>query len=98
MGDVLKKFEEYCNPRKNLTYERHLFFTRSQGSSKSFDHYITDLKKLAQSCEFSTLQDGLIRDRIVCGLTDNGLLREHLLRDADLTLEKTITICRASET
>ncbi|KAJ8029680.1 hypothetical protein HOLleu_29132 [Holothuria leucospilota] len=97
VNDVLKKFEEFCNPRKNLTYERHLFFTRNQGTSESFDHYVTDLKRLAQSCEFNTLQDGLIWDRIVCGLVDNKL-RERLLRDADLTLEKTITTCRASET
>jgi hypothetical protein len=29
--DVLKtKFKEYCEPRKNLTYIRHVFFTRNQ--------------------------------------------------------------------
>ncbi|KAJ8043079.1 hypothetical protein HOLleu_10018 [Holothuria leucospilota] len=97
VNDILKKFEEFCNPRKNLTYERHLFFTRNQGTSESFDHYVTDLKRLAQSCELNTLQDGLIWDRIVFGLVDNKL-RERLLRDADLTLENTITTCRASET
>ncbi|KAJ8026783.1 hypothetical protein HOLleu_31719 [Holothuria leucospilota] len=56
-----------------------------------------DLKRLAQSCEFNTLQDGLIRERIVCGLIDNKLC-ERLLPDADLTLGKTITTCCASET
>jgi hypothetical protein len=30
--DVLKtKFKEYCEPRKNLSYIRHVFFTRNQG-------------------------------------------------------------------
>ena len=27
---VLKKFEEYCNPRGNTTFERHKFFTYRQ--------------------------------------------------------------------
>ncbi|KAL1281342.1 hypothetical protein QQF64_000145 [Cirrhinus molitorella] len=30
--EVLKeKFREYCEPRKNITYLRHMFFRRAQG-------------------------------------------------------------------
>ncbi|ELU04378.1 hypothetical protein CAPTEDRAFT_189842, partial [Capitella teleta] len=29
-NDVLKKFEEYCIPKKNILYERHMFFSRTQ--------------------------------------------------------------------
>ena len=28
---VMKKFEEYCLPWKNITYERYLFNSRAQG-------------------------------------------------------------------
>jgi hypothetical protein len=67
--DVLKtKFKEYCEPRKNLTYIRHVFFTRIQGQHESIDSYVTDLKTKAKPCEFEHLLDGLIRDRIVCGI------------------------------
>ncbi|KAL5021208.1 hypothetical protein ScPMuIL_000363 [Solemya velum] len=27
---ICEKFEDYCNPRKNVTFERHVFFTRNQ--------------------------------------------------------------------
>ena len=26
---IMEKFEWYCNPRKNLTFERHTFFSRN---------------------------------------------------------------------
>ena len=50
---ILEKFEAYCTPRKNVTWQRHLFNTRNQRSDESFDQYLTDLKTKAQSCEFN---------------------------------------------
>ena len=94
--ELKKAFKAYCEPRKNLTYERHKFFTRNQIESESIDQYVTELRTLASTCEFKDLQDGLIRDRIVGGIR-NAALRERLLRIADLSLEKAIDICRAAE-
>lgn len=95
--DILKdKFQTYCEPRKNLTFLRHQFFTRSQGPNETFDAFVTDLKNKAKNCEFSTLNDSLIRDRIVGGIRSDQL-RARLLREADLPLVKAIDICRASE-
>lgn len=95
--DVLKtRFKEYCEPRKNLTYIRHVFFTRNQGPDEPIDNYVTDLKTKAQPCEFGNLSDGLIRDRIVCGIHDEAC-RARLLRESDLTLAKAIDVCRAQE-
>ena len=92
---ILQKFEEYCKPRKNIVFERHLFNTRTQGD-ESVDVFITDLKILAKNCEFGDLKDSLITDRIVCG-TNSKSVRERLLRETDLSLQKATDICRASE-
>lgn len=43
------------------------------------------------------MRDSLARDRIVCGTVDNAL-RERLLRETGLTLDKCVTMCRAVET
>ena len=94
---VMKKFEEYCIPKRNVTYERHKFFTCSQNSNETIDQYCTELRDKAQSCEFGNLTDSLIQDRIICGMLDNSV-RERLLRQEGLTLEKTLQLCRAAET
>ncbi|CAC5411161.1 unnamed protein product [Mytilus coruscus] len=93
---LLKKFEDYCIPKKNVTVIRHRFNTRVQNPSESIDQYLTDLKLIAKNCEFEHLKDGLIRDRIVCG-TNSSRVKERLLREDGLTLDKAVGICRADE-
>ena len=38
---VLEKFESYCMPKRNVTYERHKFFTRSQHEHETIYQYAT---------------------------------------------------------
>ena len=90
---IMAKFEAHCNPRKNITWERHLFNTRNQQPGETIDQYVTDLRTKAKTCEFGTLSDSLIRDRIVGGIISDST-RSRLLQKADLTLD----MCRASET
>ena len=55
------------------------------------------MRNNARTCEFEDLQDSLIRDRLVCGIDDKNI-RERLLRDNNLTLDRAAAIVRASET
>ena len=41
---IVQKFETYCTPKKNTTYERHKFFTRNQKSDETIDQYVTELR------------------------------------------------------
>ena len=91
---ILEKFEAHW---RNITWERHVFNTRSQRDGKTTDQYVTDLKTKAQTCEFGELKDSLIRDRIVCGIHCDKT-HSRLLREPDLTLQKAVDICRANET
>ena len=34
IAEIMEKFERYCNPGKNLTFERHSFLTRRQQEEK----------------------------------------------------------------
>ncbi|XP_041460922.1 uncharacterized protein K02A2.6-like [Lytechinus variegatus] len=96
LEEVVKAFDNHCNPPRNETVDRFKFFTRDQQAGETFDTYLTALKLLAANCNFSTLADGLLRDRIVCGIRESSL-RERLLRETALSLEGCIQICRASE-
>ena len=94
---VSRKFEEYCIPRENTIYERFLFFTRDQPESETIDQYLTGLRQIAANCEFESITpDQLLRDRLVTG-TRNAKVRENLLKEKKLTLEKAVDIARAAE-
>ena len=54
------------------------------------------MKKLSKECEFSNLQNSLIRDVIVTGITDNPL-RQCLIREPDLTLDSALKLGHACE-
>jgi len=74
-----------------------VFSTHNQHNGETIDQYVTDLKTKAQTCEFKDLKNSLIRGRIVCGIyCDKTCSR--LLRESDLTLQKTVDICQANET
>ena len=40
---IMEKFDQYCNPCKNVTWERHKFNTRNQQPGETIDQYVTDL-------------------------------------------------------
>ena len=94
---VIERFDNYCNPRKNIPFERYLFNSRQQEPGESFDRYVTALRQIADKCAFDAITpDDLLRDRIIFGIADNKV-RERLLREPELSLSKTLDICRASE-
>ena len=92
---ILTALETYCVPQKNTTYERFVFRMTIQ-EDRSFDIFAPYLRRRAEYCDFGAIKDSLIRDQIVVGINDPKL-RERLLRETDLTLEKAIKLCRITE-
>ena len=82
-----------------VTWERHLFNSRNQQPGEMIDQYVSDLKTkaIAKSCEFGTLSDSLIRDRIIGSIVNGNTQSRCLLRQADLTFQTAIDMCQASK-
>ena len=88
---LLTQFGEQCMPTKNIIIDRHRFNTTNQKAAEPISSYVASLGILANKCEFGTLTDDLIRDRIVCGIYSD-CARKHLLCESKLPLESTVTI------
>ena len=93
---ALRKFEEYCSPKKNIVFERYNFWRSVQTPGESIDMFVTTLRQKAKTCEFGDQTESMIRDRVVLGCPD-ARLQERLLRETDLDLVKAMNICRAAE-
>ena len=96
LDKVIEKFEEYTIGRINETFERYRFNSRNQEPSEGIDAYVSALRNLAKTCNFGSLHDSLVRDRIVFGVQSKHT-RQKLLQERKLTLEKCIDICRSNE-
>ena len=92
---ILKKFGEYCRPKKNVVYERHKFWSRRQNEGEPFDKWLKEMRVIAKDCEFAE-EDNMIRDKIVYGVFDKKV-QERMLRKSDLTLKDATDMCRAAE-
>lgn len=93
---LLKKYDAYFGTKPNITLARYKFFTRSQEDGESILQYVTALRLLSKNCGFGTLEEDLIKDRIVCGIR-LAAVRDRLLRSDELTLDKAIKMCQAEE-
>ena len=94
---ALARLERYCQPCRNIPFERYRFNRRSQEAGETYDQYRTALRKLSENCDFQSISpDEILRDRLVFGISDNKV-RERLLRESNLTLAKADEICRAAE-
>ena len=94
---VLEAFSNYFKPKVNEIYERFTFLQRRQQQGETFDSFYTDLLRLVESCGYH--QDErrtIIRDQIVMNITSDAV-REKLLAEAALTLEKAADMCRSME-
>uniref|UniRef100_A0AAV2M4H2 Retrotransposon gag domain-containing protein n=1 Tax=Knipowitschia caucasica TaxID=637954 RepID=A0AAV2M4H2_KNICA len=61
---VLKKFDEYFIPRRNIIHERACFYQRGQQPGETAEQYIRVLYEVAEHCEFGDKRDEHIRDRL----------------------------------
>ncbi|XP_049275476.1 uncharacterized protein K02A2.6-like [Rhipicephalus sanguineus] len=94
---VLKEYEAYFVPRRNIIYERVKFNTRTQQDGESVEDFVTALHALAATCDYGQLREDLIRDRLVVGIQDHKISRA-LQLDPDLNLQKAVLVARQHET
>ena len=95
--DVLAKFDENCEPRTQVIYERYRFNNRNQEPGESIASYLTELRTIAKNCQHESITpDEILRDRRVLGIRDDKM-RERLLRWNDLTLQNAVDLIKAME-
>ncbi|XP_050548981.1 uncharacterized protein K02A2.6-like [Daktulosphaira vitifoliae] len=98
LEEVIILFSNYFIPKKNVTIERHKFFTRLQSVDESISEYVADLKNRSMSCEFDNLRESLIKDVLIFGLHNKWQqIKQNLLKEDGLTLDRAMEICTSIE-
>ena len=76
--------------------ERFKFFKRNQLGGESTTEFMTELRRLAKTCNFGNYLESAIRDQFVCGLRDTKTQQE-LFCIPDLTAQTALRKARAAE-
>ncbi|XP_036329901.1 uncharacterized protein K02A2.6-like [Rhagoletis pomonella] len=90
---VVNAFTNHFVLKTNVIYERAKFNLRNQLEGELIEDFITDLYLLSENCNYGTLREEMIRDKIVVGVRDRKL-SEKLQLVTDLTLEKAVAEVR----
>lgn len=53
-----------------MTACRELFNTRNQKEGEPFANFLMDVKNLIKACEYETIEDSMLKDRLTWGLFD----------------------------
>ena len=96
IGPLKEHFRKFCEGKTNIIVTRYTFNSAKQNCGETFNQYYTRSRHLAQDCNYGSLEDELLRDRLVCGISDDKT-RAKLLQADSLTLQKCLDICRVSE-
>ncbi|UYV80443.1 K02A2.6-like [Cordylochernes scorpioides] len=75
--EMLDMLTNHFKPFKNTIQRRNAFFTCVQKERQGIMEFVTELKHLAQECEFENLTESLIRDRLIIGILDREVKDLH---------------------
>ena len=86
----LQYMKEHYNPRPSEIVQRFKFNTRFRQPVESISTYVSQLRSLAEFCNFRAALD-MLRDRLVCGINDSQIQRR-LLLEKKLTFENALSL------
>ena len=92
----LDALEKHFQPSTNVVYERYVFGSVNQRENETAEQYIATLRHFMATCNYGTLSDELLRDRLVLGTKDKDV-RARMFRDPELTLAKAMNMCKVAE-
>ena len=76
---VLKTFDEQCESRTQVIYERYRFNNRKQEECVNISSYLTELRTIARNCDHESITpDEILRDRLVLGIKDDKVCKRLL--------------------
>lgn len=79
-AEVVETLNSFYDPVPNEISESFKFFHRCQQEGESVHEFIVAIRQVAQNCNFSTMLDRMIRDRIVCGVRSKNLQKQLLAK------------------
>ncbi|KAL0891818.1 hypothetical protein ABMA27_015083 [Loxostege sticticalis] len=89
---LVEILREHYVEKRSVIAERYQFYKCIQKASQSLNEYILELKVKAASCNFGEFLNQALRDKFVCGIRNEQIIRQLLIEKQTLTFEKAIKI------
>ncbi len=95
-ADIVALVKNYYQPKPSMIVSRFKFNTKNQAAGESIATYLAELRASAEYCEYGDSLKEMLRDRLVCGVSHEGI-QKRLLAEKNLTYEKATELALAIE-
>ena len=97
--ELVVALTEHHSPAPSEIVQRFKFMaynSRFRHAGESVATYVAELGSIAQTCNYGTSLDEMLRDRIVCGINDDRI-QQRLLSEKGLTYKKALELSQGLE-
>jgi len=85
--DLVALPKSHYTPKPSVIMQRFQFHSHMQRTGETVTAFIAELRQLSEFWEFRVTLEGMLRDRLVCGIASSAI-QTRLLAEPDLTLKK----------
>ncbi|KAG7459264.1 hypothetical protein JOB18_021102 [Solea senegalensis] len=71
--ELVKLLKDHYNHKPSEIVQRYRFNSRARKPGESVMEYVAVLRKLAQDCNYGERLSEMLRDRLVCGISDDRI-------------------------
>jgi hypothetical protein len=83
--NLSKVLIEHFAPKRLVVAERYKFYSRCQKPAESIAEFMVAIKHLASTCEFGTFLSDALRDKLISGISNDGIRQKLLSEELDLS-------------
>jgi transposase InsO family protein len=93
---IIGILKNHYAPTPSVSVQRYKFYSRNKRKDESVAEFVSELRKLAENCQFGETLEDMLRDRLVCGINDDSVQRR-LFIEKDLNFAKALSIAQSQE-
>ena len=90
--DLVTVLSAHYSPAPSEIVQRFKFHSRFRNPGESVATFVSEIRSLAEFCNFGPALEEMLCDRIVCGINDDA--KRRLLAEPRLTYKKALEIVR----
>ena len=94
--DLVAAMKTHYRPTPSEMVQRFQFNSRFRHPGESVSMFVSELRSLAEHCNFENTLEVMLRDRLVCGI-NNPNTQRRLLSEVNLTFQKVFEIAQGLE-
>ncbi len=95
-GELIRIMKAHQHPTPSVIVERLRFNKRDRAQGETIASYVSELRRLACTCDFGANLDSALRDRLVCGVNHDAI-QKRLLAEKQLDYPKALGIAQGLE-